>query len=73
MASSAPDHLRTPGLISNRPCYEGINFDPRGLFEDFEHGEAFRPYDVRLGCIGFCCGLSHLADRFGISHRASSG
>ena len=24
MASSAPDHLRTPGLISNRPCYEGI-------------------------------------------------
>ena len=26
MASSAPDHLRTPGLISNRPCYEGINF-----------------------------------------------
>ena len=25
MASSAPDHLRTPGLISNRPCYEGIN------------------------------------------------
>ena len=29
MASSAPDHLRTPGLISNRPCYEGINL----LFE----------------------------------------
>ena len=27
MASSAPDHLRTPGLISNRPCYEGINLD----------------------------------------------
>ena len=27
MASSAPDHLRTPGLISNRPCYEGINVD----------------------------------------------
>ena len=26
MASSAPDHLRTPGLISNRPCYEGIKF-----------------------------------------------
>ena len=25
MASSAPDHPRTPGLISNRPCYEGIN------------------------------------------------
>ena len=24
VASSAPDHLRTPGLISNRPCYEGI-------------------------------------------------
>ena len=24
MASSAPDHLRTPGLISNRPCYEEI-------------------------------------------------
>ena len=24
MASSAPDHLRTPGLISNRPCYKGI-------------------------------------------------
>ena len=24
MASSAPDHLPTPGLISNRPCYEGI-------------------------------------------------
>ncbi len=24
MASSAPDHLRTPALISNRPCYEGI-------------------------------------------------
>ncbi len=28
MASSAPDHLRTPGLISNRPCYEGINLGP---------------------------------------------
>ncbi len=28
MASSAPDHLRTPGLISNRPCYEGIKVDP---------------------------------------------
>ena len=27
MASSAPDHLRTPGLISNRPCYEGIKID----------------------------------------------
>ena len=27
MASSAPDHLRTPGLISNRPCYEGINVE----------------------------------------------
>ena len=26
--SSAPDHLRTPGLISNRPCYEGINLGP---------------------------------------------
>ena len=25
MASSAPDHLRTPGLISNRPFCEGIN------------------------------------------------
>ena len=25
MDSSAPDHLLTPGLISNRPCYEGIN------------------------------------------------
>ena len=24
MASSAPDHLRTPGLISNRPFCEGI-------------------------------------------------
>ena len=33
MASSAPDHLRTPGLISNRPCYEGINYS----FD--EHGE----------------------------------
>ena len=30
MASSAPDHLRTPGLISNRPCYEGINLTPEG-------------------------------------------
>ena len=29
MASSAPDHLRTPGLISNRPCYEGINLGQR--------------------------------------------
>ena len=29
MASSAPDHLRTPGLISNRPCYEGINLGLR--------------------------------------------
>ena len=29
MASSAPDHLRTPGLISNRPCYEGINILPK--------------------------------------------
>ena len=28
MASSAPDHLRTPGLISNRPCYEGITILP---------------------------------------------
>ena len=28
MASSAPDHLRTPGLISNRPCYEGIRLGP---------------------------------------------
>ena len=28
MASSAPDHLRTPGLISNRPCYEGIKVYP---------------------------------------------
>ena len=27
MASSAPDHLRTPGLISNRPCYEGIKLE----------------------------------------------
>ena len=27
MASSAPDHLRTPGLISNRPFYEGINLE----------------------------------------------
>jgi DNA-binding FrmR family transcriptional regulator len=26
VASSAPDHLRTPGLISNRPCYEGIKY-----------------------------------------------
>ena len=30
MASSAPDHLRTPGLISNRPCYEGIKI-PKGV------------------------------------------
>ena len=31
MASSAPDHLRTPGLISNRPCYEGIKVErPQG-------------------------------------------
>ena len=30
MASSAPDHLRTPGLISNRPCYEGINVELEG-------------------------------------------
>ena len=32
MASSAPDHLRTPGLISNRPCYEGIKLDSSGSF-----------------------------------------
>ena len=32
MASSAPDHLRTPGLISNRPCYEGINVGAKTLY-----------------------------------------
>ena len=46
MASSAPDHLRTPGLISNRPCYEGIKLYPDnvrvntiapGLFRDLTH------------------------------------
>ena len=47
MASSAPDHLRTPGLISNRPCYEEIklaldehekpNIDPE--FEEVTEGE----------------------------------
>ena len=31
MASSAPDHLRTPGLISNRPCYEGIKLTAGNL------------------------------------------
>ena len=56
MASSAPDHLRTPGLISNRPCYEGIKvlqevmrllleayYEPQ--FSDGSHG--FRP---QRGC-----------------------
>ena len=33
MASSAPDHLRTPGLISNRPCYEGIKIRSNILTE----------------------------------------
>ena len=38
MASSAPDHLRTPGLISNRPCYEGIKaLEVADRFADWFH------------------------------------
>ena len=44
MASSAPDHLRTPGLISNRPCYEGINFGSTPF-----DGEA-RHLDISVRC-----------------------
>ena len=34
MDSSAPDHLRTPGLISNRPCYEGIKLARKRIVAD---------------------------------------
>ena len=47
MASSAPDHLRTPGLISNRPCYEGINIDLTAISE--QTIEAQHVLDVHLG------------------------
>ena len=45
MASSAPDHLRTPGLISNRPCYEGII--PERVTQ--RNGYRSRAWDTRVG------------------------
>ncbi len=45
MASSAPDHLRTPGLISNRPCYEGIKFVENVLIPAHTHGTV-RKYNL---------------------------
>ena len=46
MASSAPDHLRTPGLISNRPFYEGINIAERNF--SLGHDEAAASRDSSM-------------------------
>ena len=49
MASSAPDHLRTPGLISNRPCYEGINYAYNPYCAYNEQGSCpLTPFENRL-------------------------
>ena len=52
MASSAPDHLRTPGLISNRPCYEGIKLAPN----IFGNWVTFRTIPPQVAGIAATCG-----------------